>query len=509
MFNKIQQYLLTHHPLLWNIRIVPILCGTILANLFFCCIGYFTTEVDFDSRYSNVFFENGFIYFGAVVSAILFFIFWMIMYSKNNAFKDFYPKTAKSLYLEWILITVIVFSMVSFPYSFYKGISFKTKSYVSKSEVVDAIQVLKMVDILIPDSKTDYFKEYPDKDYHNDTYSDKTLPSINDSIYISPLEKAIQQAEQENKTFENYPNFTQLSLLNYSGYNRLHVPTRYGIEVSDYKTVIDWLKNEDITKVRQLMDKFLALHEKHNLSTNLTTDSWLQLVYNPSKYPVGDFNLINRDNIYSGSDNSYYYSRRNVPNDYYLQYYELTNAYDVLMDAHMDTEAENTSLLVCVCFSLGISLLVFAFRVTSGRTWLIAFVAMGVIFIIDAFFSFIFSLSSSGTVGSVTYILILLLIFIFESVYIINKIANGKSKKRSGVMINHFIGFIPAVPALILTLIYIISDSLCYSNCQDSVYKFIDRHITEFMWGNVCLTFVSMWLFVRFMLLKWKSLPEQ
>jgi len=41
MFKKIQQYLLTHYPLLWNIKIVPVLATTLIVNLLFFMSGYF------------------------------------------------------------------------------------------------------------------------------------------------------------------------------------------------------------------------------------------------------------------------------------------------------------------------------------------------------------------------------------------------------------------------------------------------------------------------------------
>ncbi|MDU1904135.1 MAG: hypothetical protein E6772_05065 [Dysgonomonas sp.] len=507
MFNKIQNYLLTHRPLLWNIRIIPVLCGTVLINLFFFLTGFLSTELDFSSYYGGPFSNKEFIIFGAVVSALLCFIFWLIIYSKNNAFKVFYPKTTKSLYLEFLLIFVIVFSMVLFPYSFYQGVNNKVKSYSTEKEIVEAIKVLKMVDILIPETKTDYFKEYPDGEekYDVDSYS-----SQNDSVYISPIERAIQQAEQESKIFENYPDFTQLSLLNYSGYSRLYIPARYDIKAQNYETVISWLKNKDKEKIEKLMADFLALHEKHQLETNLTVDKWMELVYNPNKYPVGDFNLISRHNLHPKGDYYRYSYRDNSSSSYYLHYEELVNGYENLLEATKNKEIKSSYILVVICFALSLTLLVFAYRVTSGKTWLIAFVSMGVILVINSFISIIFAISADGIAGPLNYIIIMLVLFIVEAFIIFSKIANNKAKGRSGVMINHFIGFIPLVPVLLYALVFIISEETCDAKySQDCFYRSMEKYIILFMWGNVCLTFISMWLFIRFVLLKWKSLPEQ
>lgn len=506
MFKKIQQYLLIHHPLLWNIRIVPILCSTILANLLFAATGYSITTIDFSSYYSETFLNNSFIYFGSAVSAMLFFIFWMITYSKNNAFNTFYPKSTKHLYLEWIFIFIIVFSMISFPYSFYQGINYKIKSYATEKEVEEAVKVLKIVDILIPESKTDYFKEYPNGEEH--VYSPKNATYSNDSIYTSPTDRTIQEAEEEKETFPHHPNFIQLSLLNYSGNGRLYIPERYGVKTLNHANVIDWLKNNEKEKIRKLMDDFFALHSKHGLKTNLTADKWMELIYNPEEYPVGDFNLISRYNPYQ-TPNRYYYPRERKSHDYYLQYSELTNNYKNILEAYKDKEKGSYFLLTSICLAIGISLLVFSFRVSSGKTWLTAFVSMGVILVLNTLFSFIFGISISGIASSVIYTVILLGIFVTELTLITNKIMNNKSKGYSGVMINHVIGFIPIVPILLFTLIYIVSNETCDYRSDNCIYKFMSKYAYEFMWGNVCLTFISMWLFVRFVLLKWKSLPEQ
>ncbi len=81
---------------------------------------------------------------------------------------------------------------------------------------------------------------------------------------------------------------------------------------------------------------------------------------------------------------------------------------------------------------------------------------------------------------------------------------------------NHLVWFIPAVPALIFMAIYIIghnqysyNDYTYNNNGLYETYLFMDEHIIEFIWANICLTFVSMWFFIQLILRKWKSLPEQ
>ncbi len=522
MIKKIQQYLLIHHPLLWNIKIVPVLLAAIIINGLLFCGGYTSTEINFTSTYyyySGPYFTKGFLYFGAVILSILFLIFWLIAYSKNNAFKVFYPKNARSMYLEWILICICVFSISQFPLSFNRGEIEKIKSYASKDDMMEAIKVLNMVDILIPETKTSYYKEYPDQ-YNNDIENFKGEYSYSDEAIVADtavvvaeeaenVEDIVAKAELENKEFEGYPNFRQLSLMNYDGYNHLYIPERYKIKVDDFRTVKTWLVNQDKAKIEELMDSFLKLHEKHGLKTNLTKDQWMKLVYNPKKYPVGDFNQINRFNINRYKENDYYSSysseERETPHGYYFQYEELVAGYDMIMDAYMDSQEREALTLISICFALSISLLIFSFRITSGKSWLIAFVSMGLILIIDLLLSLITASNGSDVTGLLLYVIILLLVFICEFIYLLAI----RNKGRSNIIMNHLVWFIPTVPVLIFMLVYIISDQTCVKYDKNCIYHFMEDHIIEFIWANVCLTFVTVGLFIRFVLLKWKGLPEE
>jgi len=516
MLNNIQKYFLLNYPLLWNIRIVPILLGSILINLFFFFVGHYNTSIDFTSvyGYGSMSSGNGFIYFGAFVSMILYFIYWMILYSKNNAFKVFYPKSSGTLYLEWLLTFIVVFSMILFPYSLHRGEISKIKSYASKEATIEAVKLLNQIDILIPENKTNYYKEYPGKE---NMFIDKTTVDTKlspEEASRTPIERAVEKAEQENLTYPDYPDFTQLSLLNYSGYNSFYIPSKYDLDLPDYKDVIKLLKAEDKGKISKLMNSFLALHSKHGLTYNLTVDKWLELVYNPRKYPVGDFNLINRFDYQNSSNKYNYYHNQSskIKTGYYLQYKELTVAYEKILKSHMETGIHEVLVyfLWIISFALFISLLIFSFRVTSGKPWLIALIALGLISIIDLFFTLIAAFSFDSGSGSLFfYLIILLTIFIIELIVVTGKFSKSKSKGRSNILINHLIWFIPAVPAIIYTLIYIISNESCNSNEDNCIYKFMDKHIFIFLWANVLLTFISMGIFIRFILLKWKSLPEE
>ena len=513
MLKKIQQYLLLNYPLLWNIRIVPALLCAIVINILFFLAGYFLTIIDFSDRYSYSSSSQGgpLFYMGAGLTSILAFIIWMVFYSKNNAFKSFYPKSSGGLYLEWVLSFVIVCGFILFPFSYSQGTVTKIKSYASKQEMIKAVETLNLVRILIPTDKTSYYQEYP-TDLPSDYYM-KSVPD-KDAEYIDPIE----YAESHNIEYVDYPDFTQLSLLNYSSLNEFYIPQKTDFTIRDANTVKDWLKQQNKQEITRLIEDFITLQDQHNLKTNLTKDEWLQLVYNPSKYPVGDFNLMTPYNYEEAKDkyNKYYYVEDRVTTSYYVSYDELEHSYNKIMYAYIDTDQSIAFFVIMLTLALAISLVVFSFRSTTGKAWLIAFVSIGLILFINGIISFPISSSFDlELVGPLFYIFILLAIFSWGLISVLRKNLNKAAKGRSDIYMNHLIWFIPGVPVLIFTAIYIIGDSQYsyndygYHSGLYETYLFMDKHIIEFIFGNICLTFVSMWFFIRLILRKWKSLPEQ
>lgn len=500
MLNKIQKYLLLHHPLLWNMRIVPVLAFTILINILVFLIGYSITKIDFtDTYYYSHYLDSVTLYFSLGLISVLTIIIWLIFYSKNNAFKSFYPQKSKSLYQEWLLIYFILFTAILPFFIVNIGSSMRVQSYASKSETIKAIETLNMVRILIPTDKTSYYKQYPDE---------HQVVSKNRAMAIN-LDSVITSAEQQNIEYADYPNFLQLSLLNYEGGRSIYINDDYGLNLKDVDTVKKWLVKEDKEAISHLMDDFLQLHKKHGLKTNLTKEKWMKLVYNPVKYPVGDFNLIGNSAYDSDSYKSY--GNRNH-SGYYLQFEELRSAYERMFDVHMEPLFNPSALLIVLCISGGLSLLIFSYRVTSGKSWLIAFVSICILLFINLLLSL--------TTGIFMYVITLLVLFTVLLVNVLQRNRNMQNKGRSNIYMNHLLWFIPAVPVMLFSLLFISLSDSCYSSGYlDDIavktswgcnwYRFMDDNIVGFIYGNIGLTFITMWLFVRYVLLRWKSLPEE
>lgn len=519
MLDRFQNHFLLNKPLLWNTRFVFAVLIAFFINLFFFCAGYFFIYPDFDSLYYYSS-QSGLFYFASVIVSILSFIFWMIRYSRNNAFKVFYPKSSTMVYLEWVVIFLIVTMMVAYPFSLQKGIEYKTRSFASETEMLEAVETLNQVHILIPQNKTEYFKEYPDGYFDNKNINTNTIE--NDSVLeeIIPhipdyktIDEKVDEAMNSPKIFEDYPDFLHLSLLNYHRYSNFYIPASYDLDIKNIDHVIKLLIEQDRYEIELLMDSFLELQNKHKLSTNLTKDKWIGLVYNPANYPVGDFNRIYRYN--PDEPHFYYYTdsyaEENQEDDpYYTEYAKLWRAYGKIMESHLEKEDDRISLFILISFSMGISLMAFSFRITSGKSWLTALISIGVILIIFMFITFITEAMVDGKLALIAFLLLTLLLFIGEIVFLLRNIykING-NKRNTSVILNHLIWYIPAVPALIIILIHTISKDNCSYDDTDCLYKWIDDRWWPIIWGNVLMVFFWMWLYVRFIILKWKGVPEE
>ncbi|MDR1698775.1 MAG: hypothetical protein LBR75_03010 [Prevotellaceae bacterium] len=530
MLGKIQQYLLIHYPLLWNLKIVPVLLVSLVLNVVFYAFGYFFTMVDFTRSYyhnSNIF-DQPFTLFGVTLSIITVLILWLIFYSKNNAFRVFYPKKTAVLFAEWLLVWVIVFGLFVIPFSFQCGVNAKIKTYATKEEAVEARKLLNMIDYLTPNGFDDHrcFQEYPAgyKENENGAVVLTRWDSIGDSLIYT----------NKRLRWSDFPNFVKRSLL--------HQDTTTCVQIGEDscfaggKIVRQWLVDENRAAVASLMDSFIVLAEKHNLPTNLTREKWLQLIYTPPSYEVNDFNII-RDYIPARDDEHHSYyddvvetiavdevsEGRTKKVEHFIPHNELDSAYNTVYDAWHDKEMFPVFMLVTVILSGLASLLVFSFRCTKGKTWLIAFVAAIILMFVSIISAVIAdeTFDMRGDNSLYIFFAFWLIVFAWGLYYVIRLNKNRQRKRFSAVIINLLVWLLPFVPVLLFAFFLFYIDSKChfYSNesnyyshpyyiYYDGIRDFIEDNALSLLWANVALTVGTMWLFIKTVLRKWKSLPE-
>lgn len=460
MFTKTQKRLLENYPILWNTKFVPMGITVLFINFFFFIAGYFSGainfyETDYDLNSTTV------IYLISILASLLILIIWLLFYIKNNGFKSFYPKKSNALYMEWLLTFILLAGNLSYPFSYSQGIRYKVRTYASKQEIYEAKKIVDQIQILIPDSYNYY--------------------------QFSPIENTIDSLEKDPDSTPMH-----LSLLNFYPYNK------------EIEKVKDWLINEQKDSIRNLIREYLYLQKKHNLSTNLTVNSWMKLVYNPPKYIVTQSNYISNSKIQNDD---------NIKN--YVEFKKLDFAYQKMYDAYNNGNFYNEFILIILYIALSLSIAIVSFRTTSGKAWLIAFITFGLLIFINGIISVIFLLLPFNVEESnIIYLIDIYwtFIFLYMCIYVIFKLYKKSAKNKSTILINLILWILPYMPILYYTTFMTSISESVYSEYLNhyisTIYLYFYNHSTAFFWINLIFVIIILF-FIAKIIKNWKALPEE
>ncbi|WP_165044736.1 hypothetical protein [Dysgonomonas sp. ZJ709] len=516
MIKNIQKYLLLHYPIIWNIRLIPMLLILIAIHIIFFAIGYVATDTVFDS--SNYYYspadDLGLIYFGSILVGILLFIGWLIFYSRNNSFKNFYPRKSPYLFLEWILILVITTSITLIPATLTRGSIYKWNSAASLSEATKVMDLLDKVKILIPDDKDNYR-------YDSDNNKPIPIPS-GMALRIDTLDLDLYAFDYNRDGNIVIKGYTGPSILFYHNYDYNYYDTNYYTNyeysadelkekkeakerVKKIEEIKQWFRDGNKEAILALMTDYLKLQEKHNMPATLTANEWLKKIYNPPYFAVNENTII----ASSSSDAYYYdYDHDTSRQQTYLQYQELSSGYDKIIRSYNDNDVIRIITLVCICISTILSVFIFSFRAATGKSWLIAFVACGVLLFLSAFIGVVLSEIADYRRGEIYGLFLcsfwIILFFILMSI-IIAKIKNTGNKGKSNIFVNLFMWLLPFICPLIYFGHYFFLDVVE----SEYYYNINDNEVLECVfWVNILITIVIMFP-ISMLIRKWKSIPEE
>lgn len=514
------------------------------VHLVFFGIGFLATDVTFGEMYyyNSPWGDFGILYCVSILVSILLLIGWLVFYSRNNGFKTFYPKKTNQLFLEWIMIFIISIGISFVPYSLSNGYLSKWKSVVSLKEAQKAMDILNKIKILIPDSKSPY-------NYDSDYNEPIPLPEgMKVDVHALDLDDySVQYSGSGNLIIRGY---TGPSLLFYSNYHyydfynynngnleyKAYVDSSSWNKVREPEQIKKWLQAGDKDKILALMKDFEQLQRKHNMPVNITPENWFKRIYNPPFFPVKKSTMIS--NYQPSRFNDYYksYAEEVViatepdiatvadtiayslsttepdPDDIpvgslpYLQHEELSSGYQQIIYSYIDRSDMKWFVLISFCISLIMAVLVFSFRVTSGRAWLIALVSTGVL--IFAVILFAVGLGKSLDwrheeiiIIFITLFWITLFVILFSKIII--KVNNKSHKGRSNIYINVMLWLLPClIPLAYLTVITHARLS------QTNYYKPEEQDVMCMFWINIPIAILSIWA-LSALIRRWKSIAEE
>lgn len=490
MFKNIQKNLLINNPLLWNSKIIPFACLTIVFHILFFAIGYINGEIDFtrNDNYYDYGADNAIIIFVSVVITILIFIVWLVLYSRNNAFKSFYPKTNSSLFKEWFYIFIFCLLNSSYAVSFLYAKDVRQRNYLTQEEFNKRLDIISLTSVFV------------DGPFTEDSYT--------------TVEKSGEYVRVERKTFtykgKEYPlkSLINKKPITFSSFN-------YEKDTLNEIKIKRWLTENKKDSVQWLFKEFMNIAKQHHLKSNLTPEKWLELVYD---YPsFSSYEIIGNQYRDKSADAATYpvdtypteesavVENQNVYSEYYVPFNPLKNSYEKISNAWDNPTVEIQFLISFLYLGLGLSLFVFSFKVTSGKNWLIAMVSLGLIGIILGVFS--------AFVGGYTFVVCYFLILVGLLVNFFFVINSKTSKGISGITLNQIIWLLPSV---LPVLYFVVLDTMKHSSrYYDSYSKELDypaitwltEHASELIVANIGFVIIVLYFFSA-LIKKWKGIAE-
>lgn len=515
MFKDIQKKLLLKYPLLWNTKFVPMVAIGLLLHLIFFGLGYLDGTIDFSNR-NNLDIEVTCILFG-VLLVIIIIILWLVNYFKNNSLKSFYSKSKYSLFYEWLQIFVVSTLLITFYLPFSVGKQLHQRSYYSLEETTNRCKTIATADMFIDGS----FGET-----EIDSLASGLIDSLGNKIALNynpeDADTAEYATEKESMAVEAVAAYTYKDHIIFNGkkYDQFSLVNRNTFEFTVISReqdslnriqVQNWLHQDNKAEVKKLMDNYLKLIREHNLATNLTLDKWFQAVYKAPEFD--EFLYIQpylkeyeTDESYN---NSYVYATK-VGNEerkyskYFIQQDVLKEKYDTVSEAHTDSFFNIEMILGFLYGAFGLSILIFSFRVTSGKSWLIAVVTTGVINIVYGIFTAI-----TGVGNMYAYLIlftILGIIFYFFLIYF-----NKKNLQLSRIALNLFLwSFIGIIPLIYFIIQEHYASSYDYRigyNYTSPEYQWMRDHTIHMFSINFILAILTLF-FLSKIIRNWKGISE-
>lgn len=496
MFKNIQKQLLLKYPLLWNTRFIPMVCIGLLVNLLYFFVGYADGAINFKERYDS---DLDFTFFSfCFLISLIILILWLVNYFKNNSFKSFYPKSKNALFFEWIQILVISFLLCVFYFPFEYGRQLHKRDYMDEETARKRCETISKADFFI-DAGFDDPEIDSTKSVFRDTVINGTpvYTQIVYKDYVSIFGKKYSPTSLINRNTDGFSFTSDLE---------------DSLRVLEVRKLLAENKSHEVKKI---MQDYLAIIKEHQLETNLTWDKWFEITYN---YPeFSKYELISRNSPTDKDPENYvtpYYEEdygtavidttEKAYSKYFIERNTLVHNYQEVARSFTKAVFQQEQLLALFYVVFGLSLLVFSFRVTSGKSWLIAVVGLGIM-------NIVFGILSASSSESLVYCLLMILSIIAFFIYFFSISMRKSGKKYSMIVLNLILWLFGAlVPLCYFTHLELYQNSIQHLKdyYSDPYYEFLNMHVTDMLTLNLIAVFIAMFFLTRH-IRNWKGLAEE
>lgn len=475
MIKKINNYFLENYPQIWNVRFVPYTALILLLHIIHWLIGFSSYSGVDEIRWNSpetLFFSSTFVMYSSIGSFIVF-ILWLIRYFRNNAFKSFYPLSNTQLFGQFIMIFVISFLNITYYYSYTKGYMFHATYQRDYATARKERALFVKMHPLVNSYKESYDVDrkcspspFPmSKKFRMEKQSSGADTNI---VYYTGIDGRDYSAADRDKMTGGF----QYSYLNYCqneyyGRYSSNDPEDYSID----KTYL-LLANGD--SLKQAMKDFLKLCDSHGVKYKIDVNEWYKWVYNPPYFPVR-YMINNMREI-----NSYNNNNQN-PGGYYIELDKLSRIMNnavVVYEYHISLQ----SLIAYLYVSLSFAIIIFSFRITSRRIWLISIIGSALLALIVGLISAMIVSGSRGSHGTGHAVLFFYLLLI-ASFLVVS--LSSSSKTIANVAFTWFSWSAPFILPL-LTAIFFIDNN-------DASSSWLGHHYDIFMVINCFAYLASIW----------------
>ncbi len=453
MFQRLNNYLLTHRPLLWNTKLVWVLTANAIIHLLFFLGGFASINRESLQEYysiNNVGEVSLFVF--SVLCSLVVLILWLVFYLRNNAFKNWYIIDKWHLSKEFLLILIIVFTSITFYESFYFGVRTKAKTITSQSAFIKEVNTVNQAMAFVPEDIANYFILNKCGERTSMYPSARLQYFLNDSLAVitEDGDAKIKAALKRPDAFK-YENYC---------YNFID-PRDYGTFNSDSvnNLALNKLLKEANrnSKIKELLKDFNQVNKKYGIENSLNADYLLLKLNNP----------INPYKFETVSTSKYTsYDGKPYNPQFYLNKSALKYALDFIDECRHPNEINTiNSFLISGYVALVLAILFLCYRRFSKKVFLISLVGTIVLAIIISLFGIA---SKSEQVP----LWLLLLLFVTFTIISLGLIKQKSSKIVAGVLLNWHVYLLPALAFIIVGLF-----SFYYHDYRG--YRFDGTYLTD------------------------------
>lgn len=465
IFKRLNQYLISNHPVIWNTKAAYILPLAIIINILFYCFGYLG-KAELTDLKSYLFIDEGILWSFSFLVSVLLIIVWLVFYLRNSAVKNLYPVSKAKTVMEFLIIIVVFFSIITFGYSWVAGKHHKYQKIIANIDIPEAINKYNIAHHFLA-TNLYAFEENNSCNYNNDVYEE----------VITTTETG---AEVDTTSIHEIPNPSR-SYLNYCSM-AFTDPFTSGI-TDRYifnKKANEYLINGNKEAVKEIIRDYLAICDLFKIDYRLPVDEYVNLIFS-----TPDFQLVHIRNV------DIYQLKEINSGEFYISK-GLETVFEQLINYRTNFFTWD-HLMVMIYISIALAYLLMTFRLSRLKEWFFSIIGAGVVMIIisiisaaiDQFYPILFSFWIAFVLFSI--------ISIFQK----------RRKKISAFTFNWFIWFLPLLIPLILAFLLELSPS------EHPVKIFLE----EYDYTIVQLNLIAIILYMVFIVIplayKWHANPEE